>query len=150
MFYPIHTANLNAIKAMGRSDLVLKIGIPKKIGSLFLVLLAARYSVKTIAYAMLIQSFIDVVLNILPNIKLINYKYVEVCKDLIPYLLLSIIMGAIIYPISWLHFEFLVRLLIQVGVGIVVYIGAAYVLKMDELFFVLDFIKEKIGRLKHR
>lgn len=31
MFYPIHTANLNAIKAMGRSDLFLKLEIAKKI-----------------------------------------------------------------------------------------------------------------------
>jgi O-antigen/teichoic acid export membrane protein len=30
MFYPIHTANLNAIKAMGRSDLFLKLEIAKK------------------------------------------------------------------------------------------------------------------------
>ena len=30
MFYPIHTANLNAIKAMGRSDLFLKLEIEKK------------------------------------------------------------------------------------------------------------------------
>ena len=30
MFYPIHTANLNAINAMGRSDLFLKLEIIKK------------------------------------------------------------------------------------------------------------------------
>ena len=30
MFYPVHTANLNAIKAMGRSDLFLKLEIIKK------------------------------------------------------------------------------------------------------------------------
>lgn len=30
MFYPIHTANLNALKAMGRSDLFLKLEILKR------------------------------------------------------------------------------------------------------------------------
>ena len=30
IFYPIHTANLNAIKAMGRSDLYLKLEVEKK------------------------------------------------------------------------------------------------------------------------
>lgn len=38
MFFPIHTANLNAIKAMGRSDLFLKLEIAKKIiGTVLLV-----------------------------------------------------------------------------------------------------------------
>lgn len=147
---PLSSTYQQVTLAMGRSDLVLKIGIPKKIGSLLLVLLVAKYSVKAIAYVILIQSFIDMILNILPNIKLINYKYREVCKDLMPYLILSIIMGTIIYPISWIHVGFLVRLLLQVVVGIVVYIGLAYVLKINELFFALDFVKEKIRKLKHR
>ena len=37
MFYPIHTANLNAIKAMGRSDLFLKMEICKKVVGLVLL-----------------------------------------------------------------------------------------------------------------
>ena len=37
MFYPIHTANLNAIKAMGRSDLFLKLEIAKKCVGMILV-----------------------------------------------------------------------------------------------------------------
>ena len=147
---PLSSTYQQVTLAMGRSDLVFKIGIPKKIGSLLLVLLAARYSVKAIAYVMLIQSFIDVILNILPNIKLINYKYGEICKDLIPYLFLSVIMGAFIFPISWMHFGFLIRLLLQVVIGIAVYIVLAYVLKINELYFVYDFIKGKIGRLKQR
>ena len=141
---PLSSTYQQVTLAMGRSDLVFKIGKQKKIGSLLLVLLAARYSVKAIAYVMLIQSFIDVILNILPNIKLINYKYGEICKDLIPYLFLSVIMGAFIFPISWMHFGFLIRLLLQVVIGIAVYIVLAYVLKINELYFVYDFIKGKI------
>ena len=37
MFYPVHTANLNAIKAMGRSDLFLKLEITKKIVGMILL-----------------------------------------------------------------------------------------------------------------
>ena len=38
IFYPVHTANLNAIKAMGRSDVYLKLEVAKKIvGALILV-----------------------------------------------------------------------------------------------------------------
>ena len=37
MFYPIHTANLNAINAMGRSDLFLKLEIMEKVSPLLLM-----------------------------------------------------------------------------------------------------------------
>lgn len=50
MFYPIHTANLNAIKAMGRSDLFLKLEIWKKVIGLILLLATLFISVKAMAY----------------------------------------------------------------------------------------------------
>lgn len=39
LFWPIHTANLNAVKAMGRSDLFLRLEIIKKAIGLILLLL---------------------------------------------------------------------------------------------------------------
>ena len=45
MFYPIHTANLNAIKALGRSDMFLKLEIIKKVVGLVLLALTVGISV---------------------------------------------------------------------------------------------------------
>ena len=42
MFYPIHTANLNAIKALGRSDLYLKLEIIKKIAGIVVIIITIR------------------------------------------------------------------------------------------------------------
>ena len=55
MFWPIHTANLNAIKAMGRSDLFLKLEIVKKIMGLTLLLLTMRISVMAMAYSLIVS-----------------------------------------------------------------------------------------------
>ena len=59
MFYPIHTANLNAIKAMGRSDLVLKLEIIKKILGMLLLLITMNISVIAMAYSLLLSSFLS-------------------------------------------------------------------------------------------
>ena len=50
MFYPIHTENLNAIKAMGRSDLFLKLEILKKIVGIVLLLITMNISVMAMDY----------------------------------------------------------------------------------------------------
>ena len=55
-FYPIHTANLNAIKAMGRSDLFLKLEIVKKIVGLAAILSTMWISVMAMAYSLLFTS----------------------------------------------------------------------------------------------
>lgn len=59
MFWPIHTANLNAIKAMGRSDLFLKLEIAKKVVGMILLLVTMKISVMAMAYSMIdrIQHF---------------------------------------------------------------------------------------------
>lgn len=58
MFYPIHTANLNAIKAMGRSDLFLKLEIEKKVVGLVLLFSTMWFGVMVMAYGLLVNRFI--------------------------------------------------------------------------------------------
>ena len=49
MFWPVHTANLNAIKAMGRSDMFLKLEIVKKIFGMILLLSTMWFGVMAMA-----------------------------------------------------------------------------------------------------
>lgn len=72
MFYPIHTANLNAIKAMGRSDLFLKMEIWKKAVGMVLLLSTMFISVKAMAYSLLISTLASMIINSWPNKKLLN------------------------------------------------------------------------------
>ena len=55
MFWPIHTANLNAINAMGRSDLFLKLEIAKKCIGMILLITTMRFGVMAMAYSLLVQ-----------------------------------------------------------------------------------------------
>lgn len=49
---PLQTANLNAIKAMGRSDIYLKLEIIKKSISILILLLSMHFGVKAIAVSL--------------------------------------------------------------------------------------------------
>lgn len=54
MFWPVHTANLNAINALGRSDIFLKLEIIKKVVGISVLLFTMQYSVMAMAYGMLL------------------------------------------------------------------------------------------------
>lgn len=120
-FYPIHTANLNAIKAMGRSDLFLKLEIIKKSIGVVTIIIAVKFGVMAMAYSMLVTAFISQVVNSWPNKKLLNYSYLEQVKDMLPQIGLSLLMGMIVYFVSFLHINSLITLLIQIPIGVIVY-----------------------------
>lgn len=95
-FYPIHTANLNAIKAIGRSDLYLRLEIIKKVIGLFLLFSTLWISVKALAVSLLISNIISQIVNSWPNRKLLSYSYLEQVRDIVPNIGLAAIMGAVV------------------------------------------------------
>lgn len=146
MFYPIHTANLNAIKAMGRSDLFLKLEIIKKIMGIILLLITMNISVIAMAVSLLISGLISQIINSWPNKKLLNYSYFEQLKDIIPNILLSVFMGICVYFINFLQLSTIITLLIQIVFGAVIYIIGAKIIKIDSFVYIIDILK----KLKNR
>lgn len=143
MFYPIHTANLNAIKAMGRSDLFLKLEIIKKIMGIILLLITMNISVIAMAVSLLISGLISQIINSWPNKKLLNYSYFDQLKDIIPNILLSFFMGICVYFINFLQVSTIIILLIQIIFGAIIYIVGAKIIKIDSFEYIIDILKNK-------
>ena len=96
MFFPIHTANLNAIKAMGRSDLFLKLEIAKKIIGTVLLVSTMWFGVRVMAYSLLVSTLTSMIINSWPNKVLLNYDFKEQMLDIFPSIVLSVFMGWIV------------------------------------------------------
>ena len=141
MFYPIHTANLNAIKAMGRSDLFLKLEIIKKLINTVTIVIAIFYGPLAMAYSLLITSFLNQIINSWPNKRLMNYSYLEQLKDILPSILLAILMGICIMQVRLLNLPNLLTIVIQIFLGMVVYVGGSALLKMESFNYVYNTIK---------
>ena len=146
MFWPIHTANLNAINAMGRSDLFLKLEIMKKVIGLILLFTTMRISVMVMAYSLLLSSLISQIINSWPNRKLLNYGYLEQIKDISPSIILAIGMGGIISSIQYLKLSPLVTLSLQIPLGAILYISGSILFKLDTF----EYVKGLLGRFKRR
>lgn len=150
MFYPVHTANLNAVKAMGRSDLFLKLEIIKKVVGLILLAITVPIGVMAMAYSLLVSSLISQIINSWPNKKLLNYSYSEQLKDILPGILLAVVMGCCIYPIQWLGLPDIVTLLLQVHLGAVIYLVGSILLKLESFQYLWEMVRPIVARILHR
>jgi len=139
-FYPIHTANLNAVKAVGRSDLFLKLEIVKKSIGMVALLISMWFGVNAIAYSLPFTTLSSSFVNAFPNKKLIGYSYAEQIKDMLPSFLLSAVMGVAVYFISWLPFHDLVVLILQGVAGVSIYAGLSIVLKFESFYYLKNTI----------
>lgn len=141
MFYPIHTANLNAIKALGRSDFFLVLEIVKKIVGLALLLATFWISVKAMAISVLISSILCQIINSFPNKKLLNYWFIDQLKDILPNLLLASLMGLCVWGISFIPLHYLVILLIQIVIGILIYLLGSLLTRNNAFFYIVGIVK---------
>lgn len=145
MFYPIHTANLNALKAMGRSDYYLKLEVLKKIVGAIILVSTIWFGPLVMCASGILASFFGQVINAWPNKKLLGYSLIEQYKDIVPSLLLSLVMGVCVYVIGViLPLPSLLLLLIQVVAGGVIYIGLSVAFKVNTFYYILSLLKSLI------
>ena len=137
------TTNINAIKAMGKSKLVLQLEVIKKIISISILFIMVGISIKALVISMLLISIVDQVVNSWPNKKILNYSYFEQIKDIFPSLFLAMIMVCAIYPIQFLPINDVLVIALQLVSGVIVYVIGAKIMKNDCLDYVLRTIKNK-------
>lgn len=144
VFYPINACNLQAINAIGRSDWFLKIEIIKKIYGV-IVLAIAIFFFKTpmaIALSAVITTVISCFVNAAPNKNLISYSYKEQISDILPSLILSLIMFVAVWAIELLNFSAIITLLVQVILGIAIYLLLSAVFRVKPFIKLLEIAKE--------
>ncbi len=146
---PLQTANIKAVQASGRSDLSLKLEILKKsIGFALLIAFIVLFdNAIVVSISFLIMAFFAVIINIYPNRKLINYGYREQFRDFLPPILLSIVMCIVIALFQ--YFVKVVNLftfIVQVSIGIFVYLFGAKLCKLNSLDYLVSIVKELVFR----
>ena len=147
-FYPLHTANLNAIKAMGRSDLFLTLEIIKKVIGVIVLALTVRHGVYAMALSLLFVSLVSQLINAWPNRKLLDYPYIHQLRDMLPSILLSCLMGLCVYPIQWLGWSDWLVLPLQVLAGVGVYVLGSLIFRLDSFGYLLSTVKKLLHKAK--
>ena len=142
--WPITTVNLQVINALGRSDIFLRLEIAKKSIGLCILAITVPLGIYAIALGMVANAIIGMMLNIIPNKELLDYSFTEQWKDLMPAATLSIVMCGITFSVLLLEFHIWTTLILQVTIGIVTYLGLAWLLKVESLTYVIDIVREYV------
>ena len=143
-FWPFSIANLNAIKALGHSEKVLKLEVIEKVFSIGLLIITLKMGVIWIGISYMVGELFSTILCAIPNRKLIGYGFIQQFIDLIPLLFASIVMGGIAYSIQFLGLSDILTLVIQVIVGILVYLILSWLLKLQGFIYFYSIFKTKI------
>lgn len=144
-FWPIHITNLQAINAMGRSDIFLRLELVKKGLSLAALGVGMCFSVYGMVMIKAAQDFLCTFVNAAPNRKLLGYRIRQQWMDVMPSAGLSFVMCILVMTVGRLFGEMvpLVRLTVQIGCGAVVYTGLAWLFKMDSFWYLARLIIRK-------
>lgn len=144
--WPIHTSNLQAINAMGRSDLFLKLEIIKKAIGIITLAISIHFGPIAIASSLIVSGIISTFINAAPNRRLLEYLYLEQFSDLLPPLVLSLIMSAIICPINKLFSNDILTIILQILTGALVYLMGSILTKQKGFKFILYFFNKNGGK----
>ena len=151
MFSMIHIGNCETIKAMGRSDVYLKMEIIKKT-SYFAILglfMAFSNNPHILAMSSFLTTAVALIVNSIPNRKLINYTFKNQVLDVLGNLLPASIMCVSVYFIGYIPIKISwLMLIIQVISGMTIYLGICYLFKNKNLFFVINLIKVLVKNSK--
>lgn len=147
LFQPIHTANMQAIKAMGRSDIYFKLEAVKKAIELIVLVICLQISVYAIASSMVFFSVIFLAFNAFPNKRLLNYSLKEQLIDISPSISNSILMAVIVLLIGRLSINPFPLLVIQICVGGIIYILLSFITKSKELFYTFELLKKLFSKV---
>ncbi|MDD3212438.1 MAG: lipopolysaccharide biosynthesis protein [Eubacteriales bacterium] len=146
-FYPVHTSNLQAINAIGRSDVFLRLEIIKK--AYGLVILAVSVfcfdSLLVIAAGSVLSTLIATFVNASPNKKLLGYSYLEQLRDLLPSFGMTVVMGLAVWAVGRLPLGNLPLLLLQALTGVCVYAGLSLLLKPEAYLGMADMLRALRG-----
>ena len=146
--FPIHTANLQAINAIGRSDVFLKLEIIKKTYGILILVASVIFfdSVLAIVAGATISSIISAFVNAFPAGKLFSYPIKNQCKDMLSNILASLFMGVMIYFSKFISLPIFPKLILQIIIGIVAYFAYSAIFKLESF----NTVKTIIQRIRKR
>lgn len=146
LFSILSITNLEAIKAVGRTDITLKLEFFKKPIWALIIILTIQISPLALAIGNSAYNLVSMTVNSFPNKKLINYRLIDQLMDIFPSVVLALFMGIVVYLINYFPINIYLQLLLQIVVGIAVYIGFSMLFRLKAWSYAISTLREYINR----
>lgn len=133
---------LVAIKSMGYSGKILKLETVRRIIMLAILAVSLLFkSLIAVAIGWLLSTFVDLIVVLFSTKRVVGYTLLDVIKDVLPTLMTSVLMMLAVCSVGLLNINVFLKLVLQIFVGISVYLFISVVSKNQSLLYLLDFAK---------
>jgi len=135
--------NLNLLYVTGRSDLVLRLEVIKKIIAFTIIIISTFWGIIGICIGRTIYSLIAFYLNTIYTKKILNYGFWTQVKEIAPSFLISASMMAIALLISHYVTTPILSLTLSLTICPIYYLSLSYLFKISSLYELRDIIKSR-------
>ena len=144
MFGPMQIANMQIPKALGRSDISLRVEIIKKVVGLLILLVSMHFGVIWIALSNLVYSVFVLIINAYYSKKLIGYGLWQQVSSVLPTAAVTLVMAVAVYAVRFTGLPDLWMLLSQIAVGATVYLAISVVFRMEEFTYLVNMLRKRL------
>lgn len=149
ILFPIHVVSMDAIRALGRSEIYLRIEIIKKVLVTINIAIGFIWGLSPMIFGMIVVSMIYYFLSSYQLKKLICYSMAEQSRDIFPYLVLSAIMAISVYAVDMVLIDnHWVKLLLQIMVGFLLWIALSLLFRLAAFQVVKELAAEVVKRIR--
>ena len=134
--------NLNLLLIKGRSDLSLRLEIVKKIIATLILIISIPYGIEIMCWGRVLYSVLATYMNSYYTNRLIGLSLKTQLRDIFPSLLLAAGMGITVYYSISLFSSDLLKIIGGVVIGVVFYVMASVILRIEEFKELLLIIKK--------
>ena len=136
--------NLNLFVVKGRSDLLLKLSIIKKIIGFTIVGLTISHGMYWICFGTSFYAICAFIINSHQTNKILGYGALKQLLTISPVIIKALIMGALVFLLTSLFENAISKLLIGILAGFITYFGIGFLVKDKSHLDCLEIIKKKI------
>lgn len=145
---PISVINLNILKAIGRSDLFLKVDLSNFPFMVVALIITVPLGVKAIVIGHTITSFISFFIFAYMPGKIFGYGAFKQLKDMFPVILATAVMASGVLLFNYTIDNLWFKLMGSIMIGGFIYLMVCYLLKIEELNEIKIIAYKYIGRKK--
>lgn len=120
-FYLISTFNRNIYNATGRTDLAFKAELLKKAIFILIFLITMSQGIKILLIGLIVISFIEMMIDVFLAKKQIGVTFYEEFRSVFGVIGATLVMSLAILPVLFINSDELMKLIIGILIGIVVY-----------------------------
>jgi len=144
---PFFMLSAKIILATGRSGLLLKLHLFQKAIAILTILFTFRYGITGIILGQIAASLFCTLLISFIVGKLVTYSLYHQIRDVLPYLALTAVSGAVVYSFQYLHISHDGALLLaQTIAGFGMYLSCCYLLKPKAFVVFLDLVRQSVQK----